>query len=300
MRFRYASALKGRTEMPVILRSAVFAALALLAGGAFAHSPPDPSAVGNLPRLSAGANLVIQGKATKVEYRTVRSAGSAMPYTFVTYSISKVLQGTAAAPSITLRFLGGADGRGGFVSAEGVPLFQPGDEDILFIAHNGEGGGCALVNCEFGRFRVFQNGVYEAHGAPVLGVAGGRMQIGEGDGPIELATFRYPAPSFDEAIKDPEVRAEVARLGLTMAQARARYEAVPYIEISAGGDDAGPSVSRAPSAPGLEVGTFVSSVRATLRASVASRGALAMVRSANILKLPATPAPFGGPMPITP
>lgn len=286
--------------MSVIRRSAVFTALALLAGDALAHSPPDPSAVGNIPRLLAGANLVIQGKATKVEYRTVRSAGSAMPYTFVTYSISKVLHGTAAAPSITLRFLGGADGRGGFVLAEGVPLFQPGDEDVLFIAHNGEGEGCALVNCEFGRFRVFQNGVYEAHGTPVLGVAGGRMKIGEGDGPIELATFHYPAPSFDEAIKDPEVLADIARLGLTMAQARAQYEAVRSIEISAGADDAGPRVPRAASAPGLDVGTFVSSIGANIRASVTSRGALATVRSASILNLPATPAPFAGPMPMEP
>jgi len=286
--------------MSVIRRSVVFTALALLAGGAFAHSPPDPSAVGNIPRLSAGANLVVQGKATKVEYRTVRSAGSAMPYTFVTYSISKVLQGAAAAPSITLRFLGGADGRGGFVSVEGVPVFQPGDEDILFIAHNGEGEGCALVNCEFGRFRVFQNGIYEAHGAPVLGVAGGRMKIGEGDGPIELATFRYPPPSFGEAIKDPEVLADIARLGLTVSQARAQYEGVRSIEISAGGDDAGPDLPRAASTPGLDVGTFVSFVGATIRTSVASRGALAMVRSASILNLPATPAPFGGPMPMAP
>ena len=37
-----------------------------------------------------------------------------------------------------------------------------GDEDILFVAGNGENG-CPIVMCEFGRYRVLDGVVYEAH-----------------------------------------------------------------------------------------------------------------------------------------
>ncbi len=48
-------------------------------------------------------------------------------------------------------------------------MFQPGDEDVLFVRSNGEDG-CAVVMCEFGRYRIFKEAVYEAHGSPVTRV----------------------------------------------------------------------------------------------------------------------------------
>ena len=70
-----------------------------------------------------------------------------MPYTFVTYKVTKVMQGSAGR-SLTLRFAGGADGRGGFVDVTGVPTFEVGDDDILFVKGNGSDG------CPAGRMRV--------------------------------------------------------------------------------------------------------------------------------------------------
>src|SRR5688572_25825206 len=80
-----------------------------IGGGATAHSPSDPEAVGNIERLSAAANLVIHGKVTRVYYRMSAPGANGsvgIPYTFVTYSILKVLQGAAPKPIITLRFIG--------------------------------------------------------------------------------------------------------------------------------------------------------------------------------------------------
>ena len=195
-------------------------------GPASAHTPSDPEAVGNIGRLSAAANLIFRGKVASVRYRTSRggrNGSEGVPYTFVTYAVSSVLQGSTPGTSITLRFIGGADGRGGFVEAEGVPLFEVGDEDILFVAGNGESG-CPLVTCEFGRFRVLNEAAHEAHGLPVVSVEGGGMRA-EGAVPESFKSFSYPAPAFDALMTRPDFASAVRQSGISVAEARARYQA---------------------------------------------------------------------------
>lgn len=188
---------------------------------ATAHSPADPRSVGDLKKLATAASLVFHGKVKSVVYRNAAlKGGGVLPYSFVTYSVGEKLKGDAAA-EITLRFMGGANGRGGFTMISGVPAFSVGDEDLLFVSGNGEHG-CALVQCEFGRYRVVDGGVYEAHGAPVKTIAGGKVAA-EGAGPDVLLRVSYPSPRFDDLLQAPGMMARIKAAGLTVDEARARY-----------------------------------------------------------------------------
>jgi hypothetical protein len=266
-----------------------------LTGGAWAHIPSNPEAVGNLSLLAAASNLVIHGKVTRVIYRVSDAGSERVPYTFVTYSIARVLQGSASGATVTLRFTGGTDGRGGFLAVEGVPTFKVGDEDVLFIAGNGENG-CALVMCDFGRYRIFGGAVYEGHGAPVLSVSGDRLVTGAGQAPAELSTIRYPTPSFDEMLKNPAFAAALRRSGMSLGQARARYraEAPEFIEMGAGQSAAPRLAAQAPT--GISVNRLLSSINAAI-ARAPQRPSVAL-QSANAFA--PLPAASGGPIAAAP
>lgn len=253
---------------------------------ASAHTPADPAAVKDLGRLASLSNLVVQTKVTNVTYRL--SAGGAngakpMPYTFVTFAISGVVQGSTASKSLTLKFAGGPDGQGGFLSVEGVPTFQVGDQDILFVANNGLGAGCALVMCEFGRFRVAGNAVYGAHGEPILAVNSGKLTVGNGYGPDQFHTVRYPTPSFDEMMKNPGFAAAVRSAG-AQVDARALYEAqapksISITERDSAGIDGALSTAAA-STSKVSLGQFMSSVGLAVSANALKAGG--SVQSASV------------------
>lgn len=192
-----------------------------------AHSPRDPSIVGNVARLTEKSIFVFRGRAIDVKYRNLTTATGTMPHTFVTYRVDDVISG-APPPLVTLRFIGGPDGTGGFLEVTGVPLFQAGDEDILFVSNNGmdteADNSCALVECELGRYRVVNGSVYEGHGSPVVSIEGNRI-LTDGIGPPDVMDFTIPAPKFDDMLRKPEFTAQIKKLGITVAQARAWYEA---------------------------------------------------------------------------
>lgn len=241
-----------------------------------AHSVADPSAIGDVGKLVAASNLVFHGKVKAIVYRSGKAGNGTIPYTFVTYAVDETLMGNPR-PEVTMRFVGGSDGQGGFVAAEGVPSFSLGDEDILFVANNGSAG-CPLVLCEFGRYRVYGGNVYEAHGSPVLSVVKGRIQSG-GAGPAALQTISYPAPSFDDMIKNPAAMARIKSLGMTLDQARARYEreAPKTITIATGSTDK--AAGQAPAKPGLALGTVMASLKSAIAA--APKRPLALLPDAN-------------------
>ena len=114
----------------------------------------------------------------------------------------------------------------------GVPQFQPGDEDLLFVSSNGESD-CPLVMCEWGRYRVLRGGVYNNHGFPVRAIRQTHA-IARGAPPKELLTLRYPAPRFDDLIKNAEVRAIMKRRNMSVADMRKQYdtEAPKQIELT--------------------------------------------------------------------
>ena len=207
-------------RIPIIIMTAV--AGFAMSGTAWSHSDEDPAQAGNLQALTEESNLVVHGSVVGVEYQTVTENGETVPQTRVTYQVTETIRGTADGQTVTLQFPGGADGMGGFLAVSGVPLFQKGEEDILFVKTNGEESDCPLVKCEFGRYRVSKGQIFNAHGKPVGGIKGNNA-IARGSSTPDFNTFSYPAPKFDDLIKNPQVKAMLAERGMSAQQARAEY-----------------------------------------------------------------------------
>jgi hypothetical protein len=131
--------------------------------------------------LVSKASLVFQGIVTRVEYRISDVEGpnvERLPHTFVTFRIEKLYKGKSeSGRTITLRFQGGPDGQGNTVFVSGIPLFDAGDRDILFVAKNGEAW-CPLVGWEQGRFRIVNDEVFSDDGREVLISEKGNLQFG--------------------------------------------------------------------------------------------------------------------------
>lgn len=215
------------------LLAATAIAAACVSSAAFAHSSMEAGRSGDLVQLADRSNLVFLGKVEKVVYRNAKTEGEQglIPYTIVTYRVGEVLRGQSPGDTFTMRFVGGPDGRGGILTVSGVPVMQEGDQDLLFVAGNGEQT-CPLVFCEHGRYRVLNNLVFDTFGSPVRAILKANV-ISRGLPAKPFLTTRFPAPSFDELIQNPEVQGLLRTQNLSPDQARARYEqgAPKFIEI---------------------------------------------------------------------
>lgn len=238
----------------------------LLTTGAagLAHTPSDPSVVGNLKILIPSSGMIFHGQVTKVEYvKATQVGGGIVPHAFVTYSFSEILYPNSETnrTSIIVRFIGGPDGQGRFLDVEGVPKFSVGDEDILFLRSNGTDG-CAIVTCEFGRYRVLDSLVYEAHGSPVKAIGTAKIST-DGVGPSSFSRFIYPTPSFDELMKNPNARDALKRSGLSVEAARVRYasEAPKEMVISE-------YVGAVTDPPPVQYGFSITTFKRTLREAI--------------------------------
>lgn len=199
---------------------------ALMNVGALAHNPAENAKAGDMASLVDQSNLVFLGTAAKVEYRNARGASKGeglIPYTVVTYRIAKVLRGKAPGDVITLRMIGGPDGRGGFLTVSGVPIIQAGDQDLLFVGDTGDAS-CPLVYCERGRFRVLNERVYDTFGSPVRTISESKV-LSRGVPPKEFRMVRFPAPTFDELMKNPAAVEQLKTQKIPIEVARRRYEA---------------------------------------------------------------------------
>jgi hypothetical protein len=206
-------------------------AVALFAGclalEVWAHGPGN-----DLGKLVERANLVVVGQVKRIEYRALPSADTGeglIPHTFVTYGIEKVVRGSAPGPEITLRIIGGPDGRGRFLAVSRVPVVQQGDRDLLFI-ENPADPSCPFVECDKGRFRILRDRVYDSQGAPVQGIAHGKI-VSRGRPPQEFLTYRFPAPTFDDLLQNPQFAEQIRAMQLSVAEARKRYAAEAPKEI---------------------------------------------------------------------
>lgn len=208
-----------------LLLTAAAMALAWVAAGASAHNAVEKTQAADLARLVDESNLVFIGKVEKVIYRNAVSDKDEglIPYTIVTYRIDKVLRGKAPGEQITLRLVGGPDGRGRFLSVTGVPVIQEGDEDLLFV-ENTQDASCPLVFCEHGRYRILNDRVFDTYGSPVHAIVKSKV-ISRGVPPKAFKTIRFPAPKFDELIQNPEVIERLRAQKITVEEARRRYEA---------------------------------------------------------------------------
>jgi hypothetical protein len=258
------------------VRMAVAVALLSSSGSAVFAQKMAP----DIKDLAGAAQFVVHSRVSKVEYRMSASGENGqgpVPFTIVTYDVVRPVRGDAGRASFSLRYIGGPDGRGHFLRASNVPVFQTGDEDILFVQNNGAND-CPLVGCIEGRFRVLNGALYDGTGTPVQGLDASRI-VARGTPPAELSKVRYPAPTFGELMNNPEVRDIIRKHGLTVNEAQRRYEAQAPATIematsigseSAGSDSAGfgsrqaTSEAAQPQAAGrpMSVDSFVASVKA--------------------------------------
>lgn len=140
-----------------------FTCLTLLPCPARASTGPTPK----LPQLLEQADLVFAGVVVSVETRSssvLESGDVVLPHSFVTFRIEELVKGkSSAGDTITLRFLGGHDDSGRVLTVAGIPHFEIGDRDVLFVQKNGERM-CPLLGWDHGRVRLVNGEVYDALG----------------------------------------------------------------------------------------------------------------------------------------
>ena len=153
--------------------------------------------------LVEDAQLILQGVVTNVEYKNSEATPGQgrLPHTFVTFAIEQTFKGSAATGGhITLRFEGGPDGTGKAMLIPGMPMFDLGDRDILFVSHN-QNLPCPLVGWEQGRFRVLNGAVYTEQGQEVGVTAGEQLAFGAYHALPEVVTHNLGGTTltFEEA-----------------------------------------------------------------------------------------------------
>lgn len=103
------------------------------------------------PELVAEADCIVRGTVTAVEVRAVATPRGPVPRTFVTLTVEECLKGSAPR-ELTLTLAGGTLGEKRPMVA-GMPQFQIGHREILFVQGNGRQF-CPLVGFYHGRYRV--------------------------------------------------------------------------------------------------------------------------------------------------
>lgn len=213
-----------KTRVKACLAACAAALITGVGGPSVAHNATEPGKAGELANLTEAANLVVLGTVADVRYVNAvdRQTGALVPHTFVTYRVEQTFRGKPTEQSLTLRFLGGPDGQGRFLAVSGVPKFQPGERDLLFVLGSGERS-CALALCEYGRFRVLGDRVYNTYGSPVRALVKNNV-ISRGAPPTEFLRFAYPAPTLDGLLQNPEVRKLLEEQDMDLDDVRKRYE----------------------------------------------------------------------------
>jgi len=208
------------------------------------------ASVPDITDLANAAQMVVHSRVSKVQYRmsaTGDHGQPSVPNTIVTYDVLRSVRGDGPT-TVTLRYAGGPDGRGHVYQLSNVPVFQVGDEDVLFVQNNGANA-CPLVNCNDGRYRVLHGAIYDGTGVPVQAVRNNKVVTG-GAPEVAFGKISYPAPAFDELMKNPQARELVKKSGLSLEEARSRYQAqAPKtidLEARNGGDASSDSAGNGP------------------------------------------------------
>ncbi len=159
-----------------MIRPALAAAAALLLGlcaRATTLVPPQFSELVN------GSDFIVHAVVRRVHCEKVPVAQGVKIVTLVDLDIAGVVAGQPAA-AVTLQLLGGRVGDEA-IRVDGMPRFEPGDEDILFIRANGRSL-CPVAWMEHGRYPVSTD------------ASTGRKYVCRADGSALLAVTDVAAP----------------------------------------------------------------------------------------------------------
>ncbi len=154
-----------------LIAAAVLLGVSAVASGA-SHGPLDAA------KAARDAELIFKGTVEAVDY-AFSDVGDGtrpkIPHTFVTYRIEKTFKGSTDGDTVTLRFVGGRGEEAAFLMVSGIPMFDVGDRDVLFVQRNGTSG-CPLVDCANGRYRLIQGKVFTEEGQAIEQDTLGRLQ----------------------------------------------------------------------------------------------------------------------------
>lgn len=121
-----------------------------------------------LDELIAEAELIVEVRVAKVTSRW--SENRTTIYTYVTLDIIRVVHGEVRGHTLTLRFEGG-EFEGNQITVDGMPSFERGEQDVLFIQGN-DLAGSPVVGLFQGRFKVVNGEIYDDTGVPIVEIRG--------------------------------------------------------------------------------------------------------------------------------
>ncbi len=195
--------------------------------------------VGALDKMVEEADLVFQGTVLRVDYANSTPVGTerpALPHTFVTYSVQRVLSGEDPGSTLMLRFIGGPSTvSGNYLRTSITPQFDVGDNDILFVAGNGERMSPLVAN-RSGRLRVIGGQVYSDTGRAVNLDEADHIQLGARHALEEVRTtlirgevieterIHDPATTTSDAMAPQPLLATLERLGLQRKSTARRFQ----------------------------------------------------------------------------
>jgi len=182
---------------------ALVTALVPTASQAAASPPEGKNALiraDSLVALVEDAELIFLGRVEGIEYAfSVPGDGQGgLPHTFVRFHAERVLKGAVADPQFTLRFLGGPAGGGRVLRVSDMPLFDVGEQAVVFSSENGRVI-CPVVGWQKGRFRVVDGRIFSELGQEVHLGSGGRILRGKARDleEVRLHAFEDPAHPVD-------------------------------------------------------------------------------------------------------
>lgn len=157
--------------------------------------------------LVSQAEVIVQAEVTAKRCEFTPVGNGNVIHTYVTLTVLKQIKGVSP-ETIELRLLGGKIGNEGMI-VEGVPEFQIGDVDVLFVENNGSQY-CPLVAVMHGRYPVVtQNGtevVLRSNGEPLTSPDQVQTSLGhDGSGDVLSAGASGPAMTlarFENEIKE--------------------------------------------------------------------------------------------------
>ena len=217
---------------------------------------------GGSPKLASyvsEADFIFRGVVDDVQYALSEPTGpegTRLPFTYVTFKVNTALKGAPAGKTVTLRFLGGLDKRNGlFMTSDQTPLFDVGDEDVVFAKKGGTL--TSLVRNKEGRFRVIGDQVYSDDGQEITVDRKSVVHSGKRHAFEEVMTTRvgdrtmtFQGHGKTEATGTPSkaIRSDVFAQAIVDSVAK-----TPAAQLEAfGGDDpqaALPEIDMSPAAP---------------------------------------------------
>ena len=194
----------------------LLAAAGILAGAAGLHAttvvPPE------FPELVQGSDYIIRGKVTALRNEIRWRDGREVPFTQVEIQVAEVIAGTPPA-QVVLTMLGGRTSDGGVLTVDGVPQFQVGDQDILFVQGNGTNFH-PLRAVMHGRYpvrfdkKLGREYVARANGVPLAATAEVALPLAEG----KLAQLLRRQRRADDALTPSEFIQSIREVRAARAQ----------------------------------------------------------------------------------